>query len=578
MEYKIINEKLESDLDAISQVLFNRGIKKEDIPHYLNTTDDDILEPTLLDNIEEGCEMLINCIANDKNMFVIPDVDADGFTSAAILINYLSLVNEDYVKEHIFYGINDDKVHGIILDNIPDDISLVVCPDSASNDYEQHKILKDKGIDVLVIDHHEAEKISENAVIINNQLCDYPTKSLSGAGVVYKVCCQLDRMLNVDYAKYFLDLVALGLISDMVSLKDFETKRLIELGLSSIRNPYFKTMCTKNKFIMKDIVNPFTVSFFITPYINATVRMGSKSEKQTLFESMLNLKAYEQIPSTKRGCKGQLEARVEQACRNCTNIKKKQTDARDASLKRIEEIIQENNLLDNKILLITLDKSIDFNKNLTGLIANQLQGKYKKPVVLLRDEGEDWSGSARGVNDSALEDLREFVAETGLLNFAQGHANAFGFSIPKNQLDNFINLTNDELSNVDFSACYKVDFIYNGFDFNPKDVIQIAEHADIFGQTVEEPRVAIENVKITKDNLTLMSRDKYPTLKITLPNGCSLIRFKSSEEEYEKLYSELGCVKINVVGKCRKNEYYGKTTAQIEIDEYEIVGGQSYYF
>lgn len=578
MEYKIINEKLESDLDAISQVLFNRGIKKEDISHYLNTTDDDILEPTLLDNIEEGCEMLINCIANNKNMFVIPDVDADGFTSAAILINYLSLVNEDYVKEHIFYGINDDKVHGIILDNIPDDISLVVCPDSASNDYEQHKILKDKGIDVLVIDHHEAEKISENAVIINNQLCDYPTKSLSGAGVVYKVCCQLDRMLNVDYAKYFLDLVALGLISDMVSLKDFETKRLIELGLSSIRNPYFKTMCTKNKFIMKDIVNPFTVSFFITPYINATVRMGSKSEKQTLFESMLNLKAYEQIPSTKRGCKGQLEARVEQACRNCTNIKKKQTDARDASLKRIEEIIQENNLLDNKILLITLDKSIDFNKNLTGLIANQLQGKYKKPVVLLRDEGDDWSGSARGVNDSALEDLREFVAETGLLNFAQGHANAFGFSIPKNQLDNFIKLTNDELSNVDFSACYKVDFIYNGFDFNPKDVIQIAEHADIFGQTVEEPRVAVENVKITKDNLTLMSRDKYPTLKITLPNGCSLIRFKSSEEEYEKLYSELGCVKINVVGKCRKNEYYGKTTAQIEIDEYEIIGGQSYYF
>ena len=522
--------------------------------------------------------MLINCIANNKNMFIIPDVDADGFTSAAILINYLSLVNEDYVKEHIFYGINDDKVHGIILENIPDNISLVVCPDSASNDYEQHKILKDKGIDVLVIDHHEAEKISENAVIINNQLCNYPTKSLSGAGVVYKVCCQLDRMLNVDYAKYFLDLVALGLISDMVSLKDFETKRLIELGLSSIRNPYFKTMCTKNKFIMKDIVNPFTVSFFITPYINATVRMGSKSEKQTLFESMLNLKAYEQIPSTKRGCKGQLEARVEQACRNCTNIKKKQTDARDASLKRIEEIIQENNLLDNKILLITLDKSIDFNKNLTGLIANQLQGKYKKPVILLRDEGNDWSGSARGVNDSALEDLREFVAETGLLNFAQGHANAFGFSIPKNKLNNFINLTNDELSNVNFSACYKVDFIYNGFDFNPKDIIQIAEHADIFGQTVEEPRIAVENIKITKDNLTLMSRDKNPTLKITLPNGCSLIRFKSSEEEYEQLYSELGCVKINVVGKCRKNEYYGQTTAQIEIDEYEIIGGQSYYF
>ncbi len=578
MEYKIINQSLEQDLGVIEQVLFNRGINKEDISHYLHTTDDDILNPSLLMNIEEGCQMLIDCIANNKNMYVIPDVDADGFTSAAILINYLSLINEDYVKEHISYGINEDKVHGIILENIPDNISLVVCPDSSSNDYEQHKILKEKGIDVLVIDHHEADYISPNATIINNQLCDYPNKTLSGAGVVYKVCCQLDKMLNVSYANYFVDLVALGLISDMVSLKDFETKRLVELGISHIRNPYFKAMCAKNKFVMKDVVNPFTIAFYITPYINATVRMGSKSEKQTLFESMLNLKAYEQIPSTKRGCKGQFEARVEQACRNCTNIKKRQTDARDASLKRIEEIIHENNLLDNKILMITLDKTINFNKSLTGLIANQLMAKYQKPVLLLRDEGDDWSGSARGVNGSVLEDLRHFVEETGLTNFAQGHANAFGFSIPKSKAEEFITLTNEELLNVEFNPCYKVDFIFNGFDFDARDILTMANYADLYGQGIEEPYIAIENLKVTKDNITLMSRDKNPTLKITLPNGVSLIRFKSSEEEYEKLYSDLGCVKINVVGQCRKNEYYGQTTAQIEIVEYEIVGGQSYYF
>ena len=579
MEYKIINQSLEEDLNAIEQVLYNRGIEKENISHYLHTTDEDILEPTLLTNIEWGCTMLINCIANKKKMFIIPDVDADGFTSAAILINYLSLIDEDYVREYVTYGINDDKTHGIILENIPEDISLLVCPDSASNDYEQHKILKEKGIEVLVIDHHEADYISEDAVIINNQLCDYPNKTLSGAGVVYKVCCQLDKMLSVDYARNFVDLVALGLISDMVSLKDFETRRLIELGMSNIRNPFFKSMCAKNKFVMKDTITPFTIAFYITPYINATVRMGSKSEKQTLFESMLNLKAYEQIPSTKRGCKGQLETRVEQACRNCTNIKRKQTDARDASLKRIEEIIHSQNLLDNKILLITLDNnSIDFNKNLTGLIANQLMAKYQRPVILLRDENLDWSGSARGVNSSSLEDLRKFVENTGLLNFAQGHANAFGFSIKKENTDNFIHLTNCLLENVEFNPCYKVDFIFNGSDFSPDDIIQISDYQNLYGQGIEEPYVAIENIKITKDNLFLMSRDKNPTLKITLPNGVSLIRFKSSEEEYESLYSDLGCVKINVVGQCRQNYWNGQTTAQIEIVEYEIIGGQSYYF
>jgi len=93
-----------------------------------------------------------------------------------------------HAQKNIFYQIHDGKQHGIILDKIPDDISLVVIPDAGSNDYEQHHILKEKGIDVLIIDHHEADRISEDAIIINNQTCDYPTKSLSGVGMVYKFC------------------------------------------------------------------------------------------------------------------------------------------------------------------------------------------------------------------------------------------------------------------------------------------------------------------------------------------------------------------------------------------------------
>ena len=63
-----------------------------------------------------------------------------------------------------------DIIYGIILDAIPKDVKLVIIPDAGSNDYEQHKALKEKGIDVLIIDHHEADKISEDACIINNQL------------------------------------------------------------------------------------------------------------------------------------------------------------------------------------------------------------------------------------------------------------------------------------------------------------------------------------------------------------------------------------------------------------------------
>ena len=99
-----------------------------------------------------------------------------------------------------------------------------------SNDYEYHKLLQEKNIDVLVLDHHLAPKISDYAVIINNQLSNYPNKELSGVGVTWQFCRYIDSMLNINYADDFLDLVALGLDADMMSLRSFETRYLITKG------------------------------------------------------------------------------------------------------------------------------------------------------------------------------------------------------------------------------------------------------------------------------------------------------------------------------------------------------------
>ena len=134
------------------------------------------------------------------------------------------------------------------------------------------------------------------------------------------------------------------------------------------------------------------------------------------------------------------------------------------------------------------------------------------------------------------------------------------------------------LKEFDFTPCYKVDFIFHGNDFKGKDILDIAKLKTISGQGVEEPLVVIESLNITKNNVTLMSPDKTPTLKITLPNGTSLIKFGSSEEEYKSLCSESGCVTINVVGKCNANEWNGVVTPQLQIEDYEIVGTSKYYF
>ena len=148
----------------------------------------------------------------------------DGYTSAALIYNYLNQC--PFFKNYNFelsYHIPLGKEHGlktIIKEyNTEKKFDLIILPDSSSNDYEEHKELKELGYDILVLDHHIADYYSENAVVINNQLSkNYENKSLSGVGVVYKFIEFFNEMWKVDNEIYdnefdikqYIDLVALG--------------------------------------------------------------------------------------------------------------------------------------------------------------------------------------------------------------------------------------------------------------------------------------------------------------------------------------------------------------------------------
>ena len=581
MNYELIKNPYNQKLSLLETVLTNRGIKIEDIENYLSTTEDDILDPKNIKNIDQGAKLLISHIKDNHDIFIQVDADADGFTSAAVLINYLNKLFPSFVINHIKYRVHDAKQHGIILETIPENIKLVVIPDAGSNQYEEHKILRDNGIDVLVIDHHEAEYESPDACIINNQLCDYPTKSLSGVGMVYKLCCYIDQFLPdcEKCADEFRDLVSLGLISDMMPLIDFETRHLVDTGLMKLNNGFFKHMAAKQAFSLKGELTPFGIAFYITPYINATIRAGTLEEKYLLFESMLDHRGNEKVPSTKRGhAPGEEESIIEQACRNSTNIKNRQSKAEETNLEIIERKIEENNLLQNKILIVKFSESDNINKNLTGLFANQLMAKYHRPVLLLSEHEGNWEGSARGISNTSFDSFKDFINSSNLANWAQGHANAFGASFTEENLNNFIFYTNDRLKECDFSANYKVDFIYNCSDNFGPDVLKISEYKSIWGQGIEEPYIAIENIKITPDNIKLMAEDRNPTLRIDLPSGVSLIKFKSNREEFEKLKPEEGYISINIVGRCEANVWNGKISPQITIKDFEITSYSKFYF
>ena len=578
MKYKLI-AKPNKNYSPMQQILVNRGIDVKDIEHYLKTSDADILNPDLLDNMVEGVKRLISAIKNKEKMFLIVDCDADGFTASAALVNYIYKVFPSAV-DLLSIQLHEGKEHGIeekwLEEIVANEYKLVICPDASSNDYKQHKFLKDNGIDVLVLDHHDAEEVSENAIIINNQLSDYPNKTLSGVGVVYKFCSKIDELMKIKEADTILDLVSLGMIADMMDMRTFETKHLIQKGLTRIENPFFRALVERQAYSIGETVTPIGVAFYIAPLINATIRVGTQNEKEVMFKAMLNHCAYDMIPSTKRGEKGKTETIVTQAVRNATNVRNRQKKARDNGFEYVEQIIAANNLDKNKIIVVQVSEDLD--KNLTGLIANQLMAKYQKPVLLVRETDEGLlQGSARGYDKSELKDLKSFLLESGFMEYAEGHAAAMGVGIYKDKVNALVDYSNTVLANYDFSACYDVDYEYMSNDFKAQDIVDIGSMKGLWGKGIDEAMVVIKGIKITSNNITLMSANKNPTIKITLQNGTSIIKFGASQAEFESLKSS-GYTEIDVIGTCAINEWQGMITPQILIKDYEVVGKQDYYF
>ena len=122
---------------------------------------------------------------------------------------------------------------------------------------------------------------------------------------------------------------------------------------------------------------------------------------------------------------------------------------------------------------------------------------------------------------------------------------------------------------------YYVDYIWDYKDADAKSILEIAEMAQFWGKDIDEPLVAIKGIQIIKNMLTMMASN---TVKISLPNGVSIIKFRMPDEEYEKLISENGYVEIDAVCRCNKNEWNGNVSAQLLLEDYEITGGCAYVF
>ena len=556
---------LTANENFLEQFLKERKIS--DLDRYLNPTREELYDFMLLDNIIQGANCLLKHIEQNGRIFLQPDADCDGICSAAIMYLYIKHINPNI---EIRWRMHEGKQHGIILDTIPDDTTLVIAPDASSNDYEIHTELKKRGVDVLVIDHHIAnEGYSKDAIVINNQLSqNYPNKDLCGGAMVYKFCCCLDQLRNDNFAESLIDLASISLIGDMMELCDLETRYIVKEGLNHITNIGLMSLFEKQSYSMGGKITPISVAFYIVPLINALIRVGSQSEKEALFKAFIN--PLEVLPSTKRGHKpGDTETACAQAARICVNAKSRQDRTKQKILDTLDFEIQKQGLDENKIIFVEVNGDEEFDTTLTGLVAMGIASKYKKPTCVVRENSDGYlRGSARGLSNCPIVDFRQFLLDSNLFEYATGHANAFGISIHKDKKDNLIKYANEKLKDIDFyENVYDVDLIINAENPNLSQIIcELGKLSEIWGQGEPEPLIAIEGLELDKNLIKTIGSDGS-TLKFEI-NGVTYIKFKDTQavEEFSKYLT----MNVTVLGKANLNNWLGEITPQILIEDYEI--------
>lgn len=565
MKYKLI--KSEKNFSNISdQVLYNRDIKNAN--EYLNLNDSVINDYNLLDNINDGINLIISTIENGGKIVIIIDEDLDGFTSAAILYSYLKKSFSNIDLHYILHS--KTKSHGLSNDIvIPENTKLIILPDSGSNDIEECKLYFDKEIKILIADHHQIEKNNPYALIINNQQGRYPNSQLSGAGIIWQICKALDDELWQNKADNYLDLVALGNIADSMDIRSYETKRIINKGLSNIKNKFFIALLNKISYSTNNEITITNMQFYAVPTCNGLIRFGSLDEKDLLFRAFIET---DEEFDYQKNSKSEIikEDIYNRASRLAVNAKSRQNRELDKSLEILNENIVKYKFDKNKILFVNAG---DLDYSLTGLSAMKLANQYNRPCVVLRKNKDGYGGSGRNLDSCGLDNLKDFLFNTGYFEYCNGHPGAFGIKILEKNLRPMIEKVNELLKDFDFEKIWNIDFIFDPEDITIKLVKEFDRLKNIYGMGINESLIMVKNIEINSNDIQLIGENKNTWKFLTNNQECVIIKFKVDEnDEILKIKKDNWAgddLVIDVIGKFSISNYQNILTPQLIVNEYE---------
>ena len=511
-----------------TELILSRGYNTEEqIEEFLNPKV--MHDPFAL----KGMKGLVDRVKLAKELkdrvLIFGDYDVDGVSATAIMIKALKIfgIEADFYLPNRFvdgYGLTNAVIDKIADKFEPNLIITVDCGVSCANEIEY---AKNKGIDVVVTDHHEIPDILPDTIVVNAKQTDqdYPFRELCGTGVAFKFA---QALLGEKEAEQFLPIAAIATIVDIVPLKN-ENRTIVTRGLKLCEKylPVGLKMMFKEYGIPVSNPNSTSISFKIGPKLNASGRMGDATDSLKVY--------FETDPVKVKKC---LE-KIKQHNLKRQDICNKIYDDCEKALAKVD--------MKNQRVITLASKAWD--KGVLGIVCSRLVEKYHKPTFLFVAEGDMLSGSGRSIDDINIHELLSSMKD--ILETFGGHSMAAGLTL---KLDNY-KLFSQKIN----------DFALNHIS---EDVFMPIEYYD---QEVEESDITPEFVKELALLEPLGCENPRPKFKITTQD-VEIIPLKRLSQHANFKIGKLNLMYYNFVDNLIKINFSRQKSFIFELEPYSMNG------
>ncbi|ABB45355.1 exonuclease RecJ [Sulfurimonas denitrificans DSM 1251] len=497
-----------------------------------------IPDPSLLHDAPKAAKKIADAIRENKKITLVGDYDVDGVSATAIMVDFFRQI--PYPLEAVIpnrfsdgYGVSPHLLERI-------DTDLIITVDNGITALEAAEICAQRGIELIITDHHTPLTTLPHAyAIINPKLsaCSYPFQEICGAQVAWLLLALLKKELNLNIdMRSFLDILCIAIIADIMPLTDIN-RPLVKDGLKVLMSSNRASCVIIRDFLNKKNISSEDIAFQIAPRINSAGRLEDASIALEFLTAQTLNKAYMQFEIL-----------------NSLNESRRELEAE--ATKEALSIANGN----DKVIVVAKE---EWHEGVVGIVAARVAEHYTRPTIVLTLENGVAKGSARSVGNVNIHKLIE--ENSHFLRKFGGHKMAAGLTLNEKDIDAFRVAINESASKLSLDDFLSLDEVIGVVPSNQIDLelLALLESFEPYGEANKRPLFLIRDASILEVK-TFGKDSSHSKVKIMQSNEESsileLIQFK-------KILNLSTADKLTCSYRVVKNEFNSKISAQLIIDK-----------